>query len=66
MFWFVGYESEAAFNRAVKKQLGVPPGTWRRARFADGAPKPLPPEAVYSPAQSAPTASASTMHISPS
>jgi AraC-like DNA-binding protein len=28
----VGYESEAAFNRAFKKQVGAPPGTWRRAR----------------------------------
>jgi AraC-like DNA-binding protein len=30
----VGYESEAAFNRAFKKQVGVPPGAWRRARRA--------------------------------
>jgi AraC-like DNA-binding protein len=28
----VGYESEAAFSRAFKKQVGVPPGAWRRAR----------------------------------
>jgi AraC-like DNA-binding protein len=28
----VGYESEAAFNRAFKKRVGVPPGSWRRAR----------------------------------
>ena len=28
----VGYESEAAFNRAFRKQVGVPPGAWRRAR----------------------------------
>jgi AraC-like DNA-binding protein len=27
----VGYESEAAFNRAFKKHVGVPPGAWRRA-----------------------------------
>jgi AraC-like DNA-binding protein len=34
----VGYESEAAFNRAFKKQLGVPPGSWRRSRMnGDGA-----------------------------
>ncbi|HIK17918.1 MAG TPA: AraC family transcriptional regulator [Leptolyngbyaceae cyanobacterium M33_DOE_097] len=25
----VGYESEAAFNRAFKRHLGVPPATWR-------------------------------------
>jgi AraC-like DNA-binding protein len=30
----VGYESEAAFNRAFKKLIGVPPGTWRRNRAA--------------------------------
>lgn len=28
----VGYESEAAFNRAFRKRLGVPPGEWRRGR----------------------------------
>jgi AraC-like DNA-binding protein len=27
----VGYESEAAFNRAFKKQVGVPPGSRRRS-----------------------------------
>jgi transcriptional regulator GlxA family with amidase domain len=26
----VGYESEAAFNRAFKRSLGVPPATWRK------------------------------------
>ena len=26
----VGYESEAAFNRAFKREFGVPPATWRR------------------------------------
>ena len=26
----VGYESEAAFNRAFKRELGVPPAAWRR------------------------------------
>lgn len=25
----VGYESEAAFNRAFKRYVGMPPGTWR-------------------------------------
>lgn len=28
----VGYDSEAAFNRAFKKCVGVPPGAWRRGR----------------------------------
>jgi AraC-like DNA-binding protein len=32
----VGYESEAAFNRAFKKFVGVPPGTWRKERLAAG------------------------------
>jgi AraC-like DNA-binding protein len=27
----VGYQSEAAFNRAFKKYVGVPPGSWRKA-----------------------------------
>ncbi|MGB8529171.1 MAG: helix-turn-helix domain-containing protein [Rhodoplanes sp.] len=26
----VGYESEAAFNRAFKRNFGVPPATWRK------------------------------------
>jgi AraC-like DNA-binding protein len=30
----VGYESEAAFNRAFKKLVGAPPATWRRQRKA--------------------------------
>jgi AraC-like DNA-binding protein len=30
----VGYASEAAFNRAFKKLVGVPPATWRRRRAA--------------------------------
>lgn len=28
----VGYESEAAFNRAFKRLVGVPPAAWRKAR----------------------------------
>jgi AraC-like DNA-binding protein len=34
----VGYESEAAFNRAFKKLVGVPPGTWRKGRSAGAEP----------------------------
>ena len=26
----VGYDSEAAFNRAFKREFGVPPATWRK------------------------------------
>jgi AraC-like DNA-binding protein len=28
----VGYESEAAFNRAFKRQFGMPPASWRRSQ----------------------------------
>jgi AraC-like DNA-binding protein len=28
----VGYESEAAFSRAFRRMVGVPPATWRRAQ----------------------------------
>ncbi len=34
----VGYESEAAFNRAFKKAVGQPPGAWRRSRNGAHAP----------------------------
>ena len=27
-----GYESEAAFNRAFKREFGMPPAGWRRAK----------------------------------
>jgi AraC-like DNA-binding protein len=30
----VGYESEVAFNRAFKREYGVPPATWRRENMA--------------------------------
>lgn len=34
----VGYRSEAAFNRAFKNIVGVPPGSWRRRQMGgDGA-----------------------------
>lgn len=46
----IGYESEAAFNRAFKRRFGVPPATWRRQQLAErggggerpggGAPRP--------------------------
>jgi AraC-like DNA-binding protein len=28
----VGYDSEAAFNRAFRRHVGLPPGSWRAAR----------------------------------
>ncbi len=33
----VGYDSEAAFNRAFKKVMGVPPGMWRRGHSSEAA-----------------------------
>ena len=36
----VGYESEAAFNRAFKREFGLPPARWRRN---DGAAAAHPP-----------------------
>ena len=35
----VGYDSEAAFNRAFKREFGVPPATWRRNGTAAAAGK---------------------------
>nr|MBA2492325.1 helix-turn-helix transcriptional regulator [Gammaproteobacteria bacterium] len=32
----VGYESEAAFNRAFKKLTGFPPATWRKRQTQQG------------------------------
>ena len=39
----VGYESEAAFNRAFKKFVGVPPGAWRKGRLLSTESKPSDP-----------------------
>ena len=36
----VGYASEAAFNRAFKKLVGVPPASWRRRRTGPSASRP--------------------------
>ncbi len=33
----VGYDSEAAFNRAFKRAAGMPPASWRRAKARHGA-----------------------------
>ena len=39
----VGYEFEAAFNRAFKKVVGVPPGAWRRGRTRPNGALPVTP-----------------------
>jgi AraC-like DNA-binding protein len=36
----VGYESEAAFNRAFKREFGSPPATWRRRLATAGSANP--------------------------
>jgi AraC family transcriptional regulator, alkane utilization regulator len=33
----VGYESEAAFNRAFHRIIGAPPASWRRSNPSAGA-----------------------------
>jgi AraC-like DNA-binding protein len=33
----VGYESEAAFSRAFKRLVGLPPAAWRRAQAMEAA-----------------------------
>lgn len=38
----VGYESEAAFNRAFKREFGQPPGRYRNDHKSSAAPVPLP------------------------
>jgi AraC-like DNA-binding protein len=38
----VGYESEAAFNRAFKRELGVPPAEWRAQSHGTPAADPKP------------------------
>lgn len=30
----IGYESETSFNRAFKREFGVPPGSWRNSKIA--------------------------------
>jgi AraC-like DNA-binding protein len=34
----IGYESEAAFNRAFKREFGLPPATWRKQHASVQAP----------------------------
>jgi len=29
----VGYESEAAFSRAFKRMVGMPPATWKKSQI---------------------------------
>jgi AraC-like DNA-binding protein len=35
----IGYESEAAFSRAFKKTVGIPPAEWRSKRLAGQSPR---------------------------
>jgi AraC-like DNA-binding protein len=45
----VGYASEAAFSRAFKKLVGVPPAAWRRRRRRTGHPRPEGPATQANP-----------------
>ncbi len=50
----VGYESQAAFNRAFKQHYGVPPGVWRRSsRTAGDAPAAAAGDQAVAPASMA-------------
>jgi AraC-like DNA-binding protein len=41
----VGYESEAAFNRAFKREFGLPPARYRRDKAEQRAGEPAPGQA---------------------
>jgi AraC family transcriptional regulator, alkane utilization regulator len=41
-----GYESEAAFNRAFKREFGIPPAAWRKAGVAGSVGRTLPQNPV--------------------
>lgn len=45
----VGYQSEAAFNRAFKREYGVPPATWRRNSTTSPAQTPESNDAAAQP-----------------
>ena len=45
----VGFNSEAAFNRAFKREYGVPPATWRRGIEAEDQTRAKGPERPESP-----------------
>lgn len=50
----VGYDSEAAFSRAFKREVGVSPAAWRRAKRAP--PRAAEAEGVRGPANAGPVA----------
>ncbi|HVY65675.1 MAG TPA: AraC family transcriptional regulator [Gammaproteobacteria bacterium] len=47
----VGYDSEAAFARAFKRAVGLPPAAWRRQAHASGAAQQLAPTAEQPPTE---------------
>ncbi len=44
--FLVGFGSEAAFNRAFRRQYGQPPGRWSRSRASSAADRELPQQQV--------------------
>ena len=45
--WRVGFGSEAAFNRAFKRECGVPPAEWRRRNRQAARPAALPRQDIH-------------------
>jgi len=45
----VGYDSEAAFARAFKRLVGMPPAAWRKARASTPLPQGTAPLGLPSP-----------------
>ncbi|WP_300973774.1 alpha/beta fold hydrolase [Sphingomonas sp. LHG3406-1] len=46
--WRTGFGSEAAFNRAFKRQFGAPPAKWRRSAMRRDEGPDLPPQQLHS------------------
>lgn len=45
--WQVGFGSEAAFNRAFKRETGLPPAQWRRKKRSTRRPAGLPRQEIH-------------------
>jgi len=45
--WQVGFGSEAAFNRAFKRDCGIPPAEWRRQNRTSARPAGLPRQEIH-------------------
>lgn len=62
----VGYETDAAFSRAFRRELGLPPAAWRKQQLALRAPLSTPvPPVPAAPAASALAATAAGVALPP-